>query len=350
MIPAIAGEVASLTVYQRTAHWCTPLNNAPITSDEQARLRADFEAIRETLNTSPAGFLHPAHDRATFDDPDDERLAFFEKMWNSPGFSKLTSNYTDLLFDHAANAEWCEFIADKIRIDRRGSRDRREADPDGPPVRRAPAAVRDRLLRGVQPTERVARRPEADADRAHDGDRHRDRPTACASSTSSCGRRGSTSARARCRGWGSAAETVVRSRTIGPTVLGRSSASRPPASRTSSSRVVRTRRPATTRATTATRWTSSPTRSATSRERGYDTIEVEPEAEESVDRRWSTAAPRRHPSFGESSYYFGTNIPGKPRKYLLNSAGRPKLFKEIAKVIETDYASFMLSRSPEPPA
>ena len=56
----------------------------------------------------------------------------------------------------------------------------------------------------------------------------------------------------------------------------------------------------------------------------------------------------RAPSFGESSYYFGSNIPGKPRKYLLNSAGRPKLFKEIAKVIETDYASFMLSRSPEP--
>ena len=36
-------------------------------------------------------------------------------MWNSPGFSKLTSNYTDLLFDEAANDEWCEFIAEKIR-------------------------------------------------------------------------------------------------------------------------------------------------------------------------------------------------------------------------------------------
>ena len=36
-------------------------------------------------------------------------------MWNSPGFSKLTSNYSDLLMDDAANAEWCEFIAEKIR-------------------------------------------------------------------------------------------------------------------------------------------------------------------------------------------------------------------------------------------
>ena len=42
------------------------------------------------------------HDRATFDDTPEERRAFFERMWSSPGFSKLTSNYTDLLMDEAA--------------------------------------------------------------------------------------------------------------------------------------------------------------------------------------------------------------------------------------------------------
>ena len=36
-------------------------------------------------------------------------------MWKSPGFSKLTSNYSDLLFDVEANAAWCDFLADKIR-------------------------------------------------------------------------------------------------------------------------------------------------------------------------------------------------------------------------------------------
>ncbi len=49
--------------------------------------------------------------------------------------------------------------------------------------------------------------------------------------------------------------------------------------------------------------------------------------------------------FGESSYYFGTNIPGKPRKYLLNSGGRPKLFKEMKRVRDTDYEAFTLSRA-----
>jgi hypothetical protein len=49
--------------------------------------------------------------------------------------------------------------------------------------------------------------------------------------------------------------------------------------------------------------------------------------------------------FGESSYFFGTNIPGKPRKYLLNSGGRPRLFKEVAAVRENEYAAFKLSRN-----
>src|SRR3954469_23159473 len=55
IVPVIADEVASLTVYQRSANWCTPLNNAPITDAEQAQLRADFEEMREVLNTSIAG-------------------------------------------------------------------------------------------------------------------------------------------------------------------------------------------------------------------------------------------------------------------------------------------------------
>ena len=50
------------------------------------------------------------------------------------------------------------------------------------------------------------------------------------------------------------------------------------------------------------------------------------------------------PSFGQRSYYFGANIPGKPRRYLLNSAGRPKLFKEIARVVDNDYKAFRMSR------
>ena len=47
--------------------------------------------------------------------------------------------------------------------------------------------------------------------------------------------------------------------------------------------------------------------------------------------------------FGERSYFFGTNIPGKPKRYLLNSGGRPKLFSVIADVVAKDYDSFTQS-------
>ena len=83
------------------------------------------------------------------------------------------------------------------------------------------------------------------------------------------------------------------------------------------------------------------------RDHGYDVIEAHPAAEE----RWTTmvdTAATLPPSFGESSYYFGTNIPGKPRRYLLNAGGRPKLFKEIARVRANDYKAFRLSRCPIP--
>jgi cation diffusion facilitator CzcD-associated flavoprotein CzcO len=80
------------------------------------------------------------------------------------------------------------------------------------------------------------------------------------------------------------------------------------------------------------------------REHGYDAIEVGADAEEAWTSMIDRAA-RRSPSFGECSYYFGTNIPGKPRKYLLNSAGRPKLFAVIAEVVAGGYREFELSRT-----
>ncbi len=115
VVAAVVDDVASLTVYQRTANWCTPLNNRPITDEEQAELRAGFEQLREVLNTSVHGFHHAACDRTAFEDSKTERQQFFETMWNSPGFTKLTSNYLDLLSNPEANAEWCEFIANKVR-------------------------------------------------------------------------------------------------------------------------------------------------------------------------------------------------------------------------------------------
>jgi len=85
LIPAIADEVASLTVYQRTANWCTPLNNSPITPEQQAQLKAGFEEMRETLDKSLSGFLHVHHDRKTFDDSKAERWRTTKRCGRASG-------------------------------------------------------------------------------------------------------------------------------------------------------------------------------------------------------------------------------------------------------------------------
>jgi hypothetical protein len=53
-----------------------------------------------------------------------------------------------------------------------------------------------------------------------------------------------------------------------------------------------------------------------------------------VDRAAATTA------FGTIGQYVGGNVPGKPRRYLLNAGGRPKLHKEMARVVDTDYQAF----------
>ncbi|MQB07328.1 NAD(P)/FAD-dependent oxidoreductase [Agrobacterium tumefaciens] len=115
LVPAIAGDVASMTVYQRSPNWCTPLNNRPITEEEQRALRADFETLKKTLDASISGFLHEPSSRSSSEDSKEERFAFFETLWNSPGFSKMTSNYADFFFNRPLREEFSEFLADKIR-------------------------------------------------------------------------------------------------------------------------------------------------------------------------------------------------------------------------------------------
>jgi cation diffusion facilitator CzcD-associated flavoprotein CzcO len=113
--PVIADDVASLVIFQRTPTWATPLNNHPIEAGQQAYLKANFEDIKERLDASVSGFLHQPAGRKAFDDTPEQRQAFYESVWQSPGFAKIGANYDDLLFNKAANAEWCAFLEGKIR-------------------------------------------------------------------------------------------------------------------------------------------------------------------------------------------------------------------------------------------
>jgi cation diffusion facilitator CzcD-associated flavoprotein CzcO len=115
LLPAIVDTVAAVDLYQRTPTWTTPLNNAPISDERQEWLSENFDEVVRILSTSPTGFMHePAGKFSTADSPE-ERQAFYEKIWRSPGFAKLTSNYYDMTTNREVNLEFCEFLANKVR-------------------------------------------------------------------------------------------------------------------------------------------------------------------------------------------------------------------------------------------
>src|SRR5262249_19848567 len=45
LIPEVAKVASQVTVYQRTPNWCAPLNNRPITPEEQADIKASYDHI-----------------------------------------------------------------------------------------------------------------------------------------------------------------------------------------------------------------------------------------------------------------------------------------------------------------
>ena len=114
LVPAIAGEVdrSPSTNATELVH---AAEQRPITPEEQAELRADSSRSATPSTLHKRLSARPDDRRATSTTPGNNVSGIFEKVWNTPGFASCICNYIDLLLDPAANAEFCEFIADKIR-------------------------------------------------------------------------------------------------------------------------------------------------------------------------------------------------------------------------------------------
>uniref|UniRef100_UPI0007A52E82 flavin-containing monooxygenase n=1 Tax=Nocardia pseudovaccinii TaxID=189540 RepID=UPI0007A52E82 len=342
IVPAIADQVDSLTVYQRTPDWCTPLNNAPLTADERAEIKADFERIRETLNTSPSGFLHALPSRFSTDDTAEQRQAFFEKMWNSPGFTKLTENYIDFTTNPEVNKEFCEFLADKIRgivtdpatADKLIPKDHIYAGRRPPFVTGYFEAYNKPNVSLVALEETpIVRITETGIETA-EGLREFDIiiwATGYDFGTGALNRLGvrGRDGLALEEYWAEGPNTYLGVVTAGfpnfffPGGPHGALGNNPRYAGDQVDCVIGVLRHA--------------------RARGFDIIEVDPAAE----AEWTETVNGSGSLFLESSYFFGSNIPGKAVKQLLNPTGRPNLQRLIGELAASEYATFIGSQAEE---
>jgi cation diffusion facilitator CzcD-associated flavoprotein CzcO len=114
-IAEVAKTVGHLTVFQRTPNWCKPLHNGPIDAETQARIKANYPEMFKRCQETYACFIHTTDPRGTFEVTLQEREAFLEHQYATPGFGMWQGNFRDMLTNREANRVISEFVARKIR-------------------------------------------------------------------------------------------------------------------------------------------------------------------------------------------------------------------------------------------
>lgn len=115
LIAEIADKVGELNVFQRRPNWSAPLNNSPISPAEMADIRARYEDIFATCARTPGSFEHEPDRRGFYEVSREERVKLWDRLYDEPGFGIWLANFREIFTDEKANAEFSDYIADRIR-------------------------------------------------------------------------------------------------------------------------------------------------------------------------------------------------------------------------------------------
>lgn len=115
LITEVAKNVGDLTVFQRTPNYCKPLRNSLIDKATQAEIKASYAEIFDKCRRSFGGFIHDFDTRSALEVDEEERLEFYERLWNERGFGFWLGSFIDILSDLEANQTVTEFVRKKIR-------------------------------------------------------------------------------------------------------------------------------------------------------------------------------------------------------------------------------------------
>ena len=113
MTPVIAEQAAHLCVFQRTANYSIPACHAHISDEEDATIKAGYQARREQARNSPSGLGFIPNKKSLLEDPPEVREQVLEKAWNRLGFGFALA-YHDILLNEEANDRVVEFVHRKI--------------------------------------------------------------------------------------------------------------------------------------------------------------------------------------------------------------------------------------------
>lgn len=132
-IPLIAEEADQVVVFQRTPSFAVPASNRPLTDDEIAATRAEYDRLREAARASFLGFFGGTMPGSAIEHSEEEREERYEQAWNA-GTTGLLQAYEDLLLNEESNASAAEFARRKIRELVKDPETARRMTPSGYPI------------------------------------------------------------------------------------------------------------------------------------------------------------------------------------------------------------------------
>lgn len=115
IIPIAAEHASEVHVFQRSPNWCTPLGNTLIAPERMTYLQENQDNILAYVKTTDAAFPYHRLRKKGADASPEERQAFFDKLYSTPGYGIWLGSYSDLLLNRESNAYLADFIASKIR-------------------------------------------------------------------------------------------------------------------------------------------------------------------------------------------------------------------------------------------
>ena len=114
VIPEVANDAGELVVFQRTPNFTMPARNAPLTPEQIAEFKADYDELRERARHSPNGTLRKNYAESALAAPEEVRLERFEYGWQRGG-NDIVGSFNDFIVNKAANDLLADFLRSKIR-------------------------------------------------------------------------------------------------------------------------------------------------------------------------------------------------------------------------------------------
>ncbi|KIW83662.1 hypothetical protein Z517_02908 [Fonsecaea pedrosoi CBS 271.37] len=115
IVQELAREDCQLTAFIRTPNVALPMHQRKLTKEEQDDAKNFYQAYLLAAKQCRSGFPYTPASKTFFEATPEERLEYWEDLWQRGGFSFLISNYREYGTDKAVNREIYQFWAKKVR-------------------------------------------------------------------------------------------------------------------------------------------------------------------------------------------------------------------------------------------